>query len=111
MIGNPHAIGLVSGGILGGSTIGITSSGYLVKIFEYTYVPPVDSVRSTGPGMRGFRSKEKDKFKTVIITVEAYGKTVVTSHIVEKDIKVGIEDVIVKEREGGKITVEIKNTP
>ena len=110
MIGNPHALGLVSHGILAGSTIGLVSKGYLVKIFETIYIPPDDDKkRTTGPGMRGFRDEEDKKLKEVTITVYAYGEKFVSTHIVDMNTKISIEDVEVIESGEGIVEVSIRN--
>ena len=109
MAGNTHALGLATNGIISPSTIGVSSKGYLVKIGEAVYIPSILPVRTTGPGMRGFREEEKKKRKKITVTIYAYGKKHVTEHIIEQDVKVSIEDIEVIDTGECIMDVRIRN--
>ncbi len=108
MLGNPHAIGLVTKGVatVGTSILGLTTSGYLIRIGEFVYVPQEDTRRTTGPGRRGFREEEPEKHKLVKITIYAYGTKWETEHVVSKDLKLSVSDIEVVDN--GEEIVEIK---
>ena len=111
MAGNPHALGIISGGILGGSTIGLTSKGWLVKVFESIYIPPTDDeeIRTTGPGRRGFREEEREEEKLIKITVYAYDTKWETEHIVSKDVSISVGDIEVVDNGTEIVEINVRN--
>lgn len=113
MIGNTHALGIVSRGILGSSSIGMSSKGYLIQIEEFTYIPPIpkpsDGGGSPGSTRRGKKWNLPDDKKIVMITVMANGQEYKSRHVVNKTLKVSISDVEIKEEEDGILWVSIAN--
>lgn len=114
MIGNTHALGLATKGILAGSTIGLTSQGYLIQIEEFEYVPPIipptippSEKPPYSPGGGGIASTQKKK--VIVVTVMAYGKKIVTKHVLNDDVKkIEIKDIQIIEGKNGKIDVKIE---
>ena len=110
MIGNTHALGLATKGIMAGHTIGLSSQGYLVKIFEYVYVPPEpEPTRPGSPGSGRDIPRDEQKKKVVRITVTAYGKKFISEHIVDENVRVGVKDVDIVDDGTQVISVRIKD--
>lgn len=116
MVGNTHALGLASKGVMAGHQIGLASKGWLVRIGESIYIPPKipdeEEKRTTGPGRRGFREEEEKKRKQqklVKITVWAYDKKWETEHIVNRDVNISVGDVEVIEKGDGIIEIRLRN--
>lgn len=109
-IGNPHALGITTRGTLGGSTIGLASGGWLVKIFESIYIPPDDEpIRTTGPARKHEGEKEREEEKLVKITVYAYGQKWETEHIVSKDVSISVGDVEVVDNGTEIVEINVRN--
>jgi len=108
---NPHAIGLVTKGVatVGSSTIGLSSKGYLIRIGEFTYIPPVEPPPTEFPSTPGGGGAPTVLKKLVMITVYAYGEKFVTKHFVDEDIKISIDDVEVIDNGESIVEVTIKN--
>ena len=111
-IGNPHALGIATRGVatVGSSTIGLTSKGWLVRIGESIYIPPTPTPPIDIPAPAGGGGiPALEEWKRVVVTVFAYGEKFVTTHIVDKNAKISIEDVEVIERGEGIVEVRLRN--
>ena len=110
-IGNPHALGIATRGTatVGSSTIGLTSKGWLVRIGESIYIPPIPPTPDIPSPAGGGGIPALEEWKRVVVTVFAYGEKFVTTHIVDKNAKISIEDVEIIERGEGIIEVKLRN--
>ncbi|RLA38960.1 MAG: hypothetical protein DRR06_19925, partial [Gammaproteobacteria bacterium] len=112
-IGNPHAVGIATRGIatVGASTVGLTSKGYLVRIGESIYIPPtIPPIFPDIPTPHGGGGiPDLGEYKRVVVTVFAYGEKYVTTHIVDKNAKLTIEDVEIVDNGTEIVEVTIRN--
>lgn len=99
----PHATQIATKGILG-TTLGTSSKGFLIRIEEIT-----TTTRTTGPAQRRDYEEKKKKDRTIQITIHAFGKKSVTTHVVSKGVKIGIEDVEIVDNGENIIGVTIRN--
>jgi hypothetical protein len=112
MIGNPHALGIATKGFatVGSSVVGFTSKGWLVRIGESIYIPPVvPDPNIPLPDGGGGGGGAMGEYKRVVVTIFAYGEEFVTTHIVDKSTTVSIEDVDIVDNGERIIEVKIRN--
>lgn len=107
---NLHATQIATKGVIG-STIGLSSKGYIIQIVEYIPPTPKQSGGGSPGSTRRGRSKwnPPDDKKIVMITVTANGQEYKSRHVVNKTLKVSISDVEIKEEEDGILWVSIAN--
>jgi hypothetical protein len=115
MIGNPHALTLVSKGILLGDAVGMASSGYIVRITEYVFTrPPQPNIKDdtskvdSSPGSARITKPEKQR-KRVVVSLLVDGEVFEAQCIVDVDVKISLSNVEVIQGESGPVGIVIKN--
>lgn len=100
-----HALQIATRGRYQGSTLGLVSSGYLIRITEI----PIYEVPSKYKAAIPRDEKKKKKCKVIKIEIEYSGQTYETMHCVSKDTKISVEDVQIIEKNGKIVEIRIKD--
>ena len=104
-----HATQIATKGIIG-STVGLSTKGHIVSIFEFVPPQPTPTHFPSIGGGGGSFGISKGKKKVIIVTVYAYGEKVTTRHVVNSKAKISISDIEITENENGPVTVSIRRT-
>lgn len=100
-----HALQIATRGIYQGSTIGLSSSGYIIKITETLETPTKFKAAVTR-----YEEKSKKKPQKCVKIEVMYDKEIFElTRCIDHDIDISIDDVEVIERDGKVVEVLIKN--
>jgi hypothetical protein len=112
-VGNYHAIQLSTKGILG-TTVGLSTKGYIVTIEEFIYIPPEPEPEVPTGGHGGsswrrsdHRKRKQEDQKIVKITVHLSGETYEHYEYVNRDITITASDVQVEVDENKEVWISI----